>query len=158
MAYTGRDWDNTGTKVTKEDFKRMEKGIKANDSAITEQANQINALNGVITALTTKTSFSCIPATGFTIASQNCYKINDEIVFNVDVKKTDGSDIGIATQMLFTLPYTPSAEFPVTTIARSSAYGLMNSFIQTVVNTSGQAWSMVNAACGYVSVSGRFEL
>lgn len=42
MAYTDRDWDNTGTKVTKEDFKRIEKGIKANDTAITEQAKQIN--------------------------------------------------------------------------------------------------------------------
>ena len=38
MAYIGRDWDNTGTKVTKEDFKRMETGIKNND-------NQINVLN-----------------------------------------------------------------------------------------------------------------
>lgn len=38
MAYTERDWDNTGTKVTKEDFKRMETGIKNND-------NQINVLS-----------------------------------------------------------------------------------------------------------------
>lgn len=44
MAYIGRDWDNTGTEVTKEDFKRMDAGIKANDEAITEQANQINVL------------------------------------------------------------------------------------------------------------------
>lgn len=52
MAYIGRDWDNTGTKVTKDDFKRMDNGIKSNDAAITEQAakiadntNQINVLS-----------------------------------------------------------------------------------------------------------------
>lgn len=42
MAYTGRDWDNTDTKITKEDFKRMETGIKNND-------NQINVLNETLT-------------------------------------------------------------------------------------------------------------
>lgn len=31
MAYEKRDWDNTGTSVTKSDFKRMEGGIEAND-------------------------------------------------------------------------------------------------------------------------------
>lgn len=46
MAYSDRDWDNTGTKVTKEDFKRIEKGIKANDTAITANTNQINVLSG----------------------------------------------------------------------------------------------------------------
>ena len=54
MAYPDRDWDNTGTKVTKEDFKRIEGGIKTNDAAITEQANQINVLNNERGYLNTK--------------------------------------------------------------------------------------------------------
>lgn len=110
------------------------------------------------TATNTKTSFNCTPASGFTITSQNCYKINNEIVFNVDVKRTNNLDITATTQMFFTLPYKPSAEFPVTTVARNSAYGLMNSFVQTIVNTNGQVWSLVGSACGYVSISGRFEI
>lgn len=36
MAYLKRDWDNTDTKVTKDDFKRMENGIETNDLAVTE--------------------------------------------------------------------------------------------------------------------------
>lgn len=115
-------------------------------------------INGKLVATTTKTPFTCTANTGFTITNQNCYRINNEIVFNVDIKRTDGSDIGITAQNIFTLPYKPSAEFSVTSVARSSGYGLMNSFVQTVLNVSGEAWSMVNTPCGYISVSGRFEL
>ena len=45
MAYTKRDWDNTDTKVTKADFKRMDNGIETNDLAVTELAQLISALN-----------------------------------------------------------------------------------------------------------------
>ena len=45
MSYTMRDWDNTGNEVTKDDFKRIEQGIAANDTAITANAEQINILN-----------------------------------------------------------------------------------------------------------------
>ena len=55
MAYTGRDWDNTGTKVTKEDFKRMEAGIKNNDKAITEQATKIKEHDDQINVLNNRT-------------------------------------------------------------------------------------------------------
>lgn len=54
MAYTGRDWDNTGTKVTKEDFKRMETGIKSNDTAIAEQAIKIEDNTNGINKLSNK--------------------------------------------------------------------------------------------------------
>lgn len=170
MAYTDRDWDNTGTKVTKEDFKRMETGIKTNDAAITEQANQINVLKdspnftgsptiqGQQIATSAKTSFSCTPASGFTITAQNCYKINNEVVFNVDIKRTDGADITPTTQLLFTVPYKPLSEFPVTNVSRSVQYGLMNCFSQSIVNTNGQVWVMNNSTCGYFSISGRFEI
>lgn len=39
MAYPKRDWANTGNEVTKEDFKRIENGIEANDIEITKQKN-----------------------------------------------------------------------------------------------------------------------
>lgn len=42
MSYTMRDWDNTGNEVTKDDFKRIEQGIAANDTAITANAEQSN--------------------------------------------------------------------------------------------------------------------
>ena len=55
MAYTERDWDNTGTKVTKEDFERMETGIKNNDNAITEQAQKIEENTNQINVLSERT-------------------------------------------------------------------------------------------------------
>lgn len=109
-------------------------------------------------ATTTKTGFTCTPNTGFTITSQNCYRINNEIVFNVDIKRTDGADIGLGTQHIFSLPYAPSTEISVTTVARDITYGLMNSFAQTILNTGGAVWTGVNTQCGYLCVSGRFEL
>ncbi|WP_410495008.1 hypothetical protein QTL86_12720 [Cellulosilyticum sp. ST5] len=39
MAYQERDWDNTSNDVTKEDFKRIETGVKNNDLEITKQKN-----------------------------------------------------------------------------------------------------------------------
>ena len=41
-----RDWDNTGNEVTKDDFKRIEQGIAANDTAITENTSQVSKLRG----------------------------------------------------------------------------------------------------------------
>lgn len=77
MAYTGRDWDSTGTKVTKEDFKRIEKGIKNNDTAIAEQANKIedntnqinvlsnNGLNGsLVDGITLPTNMNNVNSPG----------------------------------------------------------------------------------------------
>lgn len=39
MAYPKRDWDNTGNDVTKDDFKRIENGVEANDLEIAKQKN-----------------------------------------------------------------------------------------------------------------------
>lgn len=36
MSYTKRDWDTTGSQVTKEDFKRIENGIESNDKQIND--------------------------------------------------------------------------------------------------------------------------
>lgn len=90
MAYTGRDWDNTGTKVTKEDFKRMETGIKNND-------NQINVLNSM---------FEEIPITlqnGWEIESgtYKAIRVNKMIFPCFTLKSGSG---GGAT--MFSLPYT----------------------------------------------------
>ena len=58
MSYPKRDWDNTGNEVTKDDFKRIEDGVEANDLEIAKQkdssisgtlANKINDLNGKFT-------------------------------------------------------------------------------------------------------------
>ena len=46
MSYTMRDWDNTGNEVTKGDFVRIEQGIAANDTAITENTSQVSKLRG----------------------------------------------------------------------------------------------------------------
>lgn len=109
-------------------------------------------------ATTTKIPFSCTPSAGFTITAQNCYRINNEIVFNVDIKRTDGADIESKTQHIFSMPYKPTIEFSVTSVARDITYGLMSSFAQTILNPNGAVWSFVNNPCGYISVSGRFEL
>lgn len=39
MAYVKRDWDNTSNEVLKDDFKRIENGIEANDLEIAKQKN-----------------------------------------------------------------------------------------------------------------------
>lgn len=39
MSYTKRDWDNTSNEVTKDDFKRIENGVEANDLEIIKQKN-----------------------------------------------------------------------------------------------------------------------
>nr|WP_303243956.1 pyocin knob domain-containing protein [uncultured Cellulosilyticum sp.] len=62
MRYNKRNWDNTGNDVTKNDFKRIEDGIEANDAEISNMKDeslegslaeqiannnaQINVLNG----------------------------------------------------------------------------------------------------------------
>ena len=54
VPYAKRDWDTSGNEVTKEDFKRIENGVEANDLEIANQKNatipgtlaqQINVLN-----------------------------------------------------------------------------------------------------------------
>ena len=39
MTYVKRDWDNTGNEVLKDDFKRIEEGIEANDLEIKKKKN-----------------------------------------------------------------------------------------------------------------------
>ena len=56
-------------------------------------------------ATTHKTDFSCTPATGFKIANQKCYVINNQVFISVALKTTDDSNFAtFQTKKAFTVP------------------------------------------------------
>lgn len=109
MAYQKRDWDNTGTQVTQDDFKRIEDGIEVNDSYISEHDTKIQTNTELINVLkdspdfsgtptvqgqqiatTTKTPFYCTAISGYTISSQNCYIKGNRVHIDVSIQLNNG--------------------------------------------------------------------
>lgn len=138
MAYPDRDWDNTGTKVTKKDFKRIEKGIKANDTAITEQAKQINVLEsspnftgaptikGQEIATTKVTQIDFPFNSGFETAQavSKVFITGSMVTVSISVKKSDGSDFTNTQEVIGILPsgYLPTKEHPTSSQGGGTSY------------------------------------
>lgn len=131
MAYEKRVWSETEKETAyPSDFNRIEEGIEVNDLEITNQknptipgtlANKINVLSGIITALTTKTSFLCTAKTGYTIENQDCYTLNGIAYINIDVAKTDGTVFEAQQHGLFISPYFKTYNIPITVIFTDGA-------------------------------------
>lgn len=102
MAYTERDWDNTGKKVTKEDFKRMETGIKNNDNQINVLKANPNftgtpTIQGQQVATTKKTTTNLTLESGFNAIRNTFVKVTDLMIgFNI-VANTPSAQVAKGT-------------------------------------------------------------
>ncbi|MBP3887606.1 MAG: hypothetical protein J6F30_08135 [Cellulosilyticum sp.] len=86
----------TDTPVRYDIMNRMCAEVEARDTEVQEQ---INVLNGIITALTTKTNFLCTANSGFEIISQECFVKAGFVSINCLVQKIGGSPFTINTMV-----------------------------------------------------------
>ena len=73
-------------------------------------------------ATTTKTSFLCTAASGYTITSQNCYMMNGVPYVKISIVKTDGGSFNVGNHIsVATLPFS-SSNTPLSFAGASGGY------------------------------------
>lgn len=88
---------------------------------------------------TTKTSFSCVPITGYTIVWQDCYVKNGIKYINLRIKKTDGTAFEAVQHAIFTTPYATTIKTPLTIIPYANTeLTILGTGVQNGVLWTGQ--------------------
>lgn len=179
MAYQGRDWDNTGNDVTKEDFKRIENGIETNDLEIAKQKNatipgtlarQIadmkdsevdGSLQKQINVLTTKTSFLCTANSGFEIIGQECFIRAGFVSISCLVQKIGGAPFTINTMVTpFTIPsiYNPPSEACLGVVYRKVGYAVDRGVIGQTDSAGGVNVKILDGDAYALRIAGMYSL
>lgn len=110
-------------------------------------------------ATNTKTSFSCTPKSGYSIGLNNNYIINNLVIINLEVSKTDSSTFPLNTQFVpVTLPSNIKPNYWMPAKATTRNDGVTGNYADAVFYQDGNIYAKCFTNGVTLAISGVFVL